>query len=243
MLPASGSPERREASGSVPPWTATITAAVRRGRPVRRRRPRGGGGAHGGPRAHSTGRGGAARRAHTPATGPGPRPAGCAPVAVPGAVPGASKPIPHAWRPLDLAVVTAAVLGGVRLAIRRPARPGRLRRVRRRRWWPSAPSTSSTCASPTGSSTRRCSPPPTARGGVGRRRPLGDRWRRAAIAGAAGFAAFYLVHIVVPKGMGFGDVRLAGRDRLRHRVARPRARVLRLRHRLPPRRVSSASAS
>ncbi|HUC36012.1 MAG TPA: A24 family peptidase [Acidimicrobiales bacterium] len=39
------------------------------------------------------------------------------------------------------------------------------------------------------------------------------RWgslARAAIAGAAAFAAFLAVHLAVPKGMGFGDVRLAG---------------------------------
>jgi leader peptidase (prepilin peptidase)/N-methyltransferase len=33
---------------------------------------------------------------------------------------------------------------------------------------------------------------------------------RAAIAGAAAFLGFYILHIAVPKGMGFGDVRLAG---------------------------------
>lgn len=40
-----------------------------------------------------------------------------------------------------------------------------------------------------------------------------DRWgslARAAIAGAVGFAAMFAVHVVYPKGMGFGDVRLAG---------------------------------
>jgi len=40
-----------------------------------------------------------------------------------------------------------------------------------------------------------------------------DRWGslgRAAIAGAAAFVGFFLVHVVVPRGMGFGDVRLAG---------------------------------
>lgn len=39
------------------------------------------------------------------------------------------------------------------------------------------------------------------------------RWgslARAAIAGAVGFSGFFVVHVVVPKGMGFGDVRLAG---------------------------------
>ncbi|MHB8329681.1 MAG: prepilin peptidase [Acidimicrobiales bacterium] len=39
------------------------------------------------------------------------------------------------------------------------------------------------------------------------------RWgslARAAIAGAVAFAAFFAVHLAVPKGMGFGDVRLAG---------------------------------
>ncbi len=39
------------------------------------------------------------------------------------------------------------------------------------------------------------------------------RWgslARAAIAGAAGFVGFLLVHLAVPRGMGFGDVRLAG---------------------------------
>ncbi|MHB8440042.1 MAG: prepilin peptidase [Acidimicrobiales bacterium] len=40
-----------------------------------------------------------------------------------------------------------------------------------------------------------------------------DRWgsmARAAIAGVAAFVAFFAVHLAVPKGMGFGDVRLAG---------------------------------
>ena len=40
-----------------------------------------------------------------------------------------------------------------------------------------------------------------------------DRWgslARAAIGGAAAFAAFLAVHLAVPHGMGFGDVRLSG---------------------------------
>jgi leader peptidase (prepilin peptidase) / N-methyltransferase len=40
-----------------------------------------------------------------------------------------------------------------------------------------------------------------------------DRWgslARAAIAGAAAFVGFLVVHLAVPHGMGFGDVRLAG---------------------------------
>ena len=40
-----------------------------------------------------------------------------------------------------------------------------------------------------------------------------DRWGalgRAAASGAAAFAGFYLLHVAVPKGMGFGDVRLSG---------------------------------
>ncbi|HLX89155.1 MAG TPA: A24 family peptidase [Acidimicrobiales bacterium] len=40
-----------------------------------------------------------------------------------------------------------------------------------------------------------------------------DRWgslARAAIAGAAAFVGFFAVHLAVPRGMGFGDVRLAG---------------------------------
>jgi leader peptidase (prepilin peptidase)/N-methyltransferase len=40
-----------------------------------------------------------------------------------------------------------------------------------------------------------------------------DRWGslgRAAIAGAAAFVAFLAVHLAVPRGMGFGDVRLSG---------------------------------
>ena len=39
------------------------------------------------------------------------------------------------------------------------------------------------------------------------------RWRAlewAAVAGAVAFAAFLAVHLAVPRGMGFGDVRLAG---------------------------------
>jgi leader peptidase (prepilin peptidase)/N-methyltransferase len=40
-----------------------------------------------------------------------------------------------------------------------------------------------------------------------------DRWgsfARGAIAGSIAFAGFLAIHIAVPKGMGFGDVRLAG---------------------------------
>jgi len=40
-----------------------------------------------------------------------------------------------------------------------------------------------------------------------------DRWgslARAAIAGVAAFVGFLVVHLAVPRGMGFGDVRLAG---------------------------------
>jgi leader peptidase (prepilin peptidase) / N-methyltransferase len=40
-----------------------------------------------------------------------------------------------------------------------------------------------------------------------------DRWGsswRAAVAGVVSFAAFFVVHIAVPRGMGYGDVRLAG---------------------------------
>jgi leader peptidase (prepilin peptidase) / N-methyltransferase len=40
-----------------------------------------------------------------------------------------------------------------------------------------------------------------------------DRWgslARAAIAGALAFVAFLAVHLAVPRGMGFGDVRLSG---------------------------------
>ncbi len=40
-----------------------------------------------------------------------------------------------------------------------------------------------------------------------------DRWgslARAAIGGAVAFLAFLAVHLAVPRGMGFGDVRLAG---------------------------------
>ena len=40
-----------------------------------------------------------------------------------------------------------------------------------------------------------------------------DRWHAlatAAISGAVAFAAFFAIHLIVPRGMGFGDVRLAG---------------------------------
>jgi leader peptidase (prepilin peptidase)/N-methyltransferase len=39
--------------------------------------------------------------------------------------------------------------------------------------------------------------------------PLGSL-ERAAIAGAVAFAGFFVLHVAVPRGMGFGDVRLAG---------------------------------
>ena len=52
---------------------------------------------------------------------------------------------------------------------------------------------------------------------------------RAAIAGAVAFTAFLAVHLAVPHGMGFGDVRPAGRPggRLRHRMAGARPRLRR----------------
>jgi len=34
--------------------------------------------------------------------------------------------------------------------------------------------------------------------------------RNAAIGGVAGFAALFVIHFISPRGMGFGDVRLAG---------------------------------
>ena len=42
---------------------------------------------------------------------------------------------------------------------------------------------------------------------------LGGDWRdaeHAVIGGAAGFGALFVVHVISPRGMGFGDVRLAG---------------------------------
>jgi len=36
-----------------------------------------------------------------------------------------------------------------------------------------------------------------------------DAFGRAALAGIAAFAVFYLIHVVSPRGMGFGDVRLS----------------------------------
>ncbi|HXP33630.1 MAG TPA: prepilin peptidase [Acidimicrobiales bacterium] len=42
---------------------------------------------------------------------------------------------------------------------------------------------------------------------------LDSRWRAladAGIGGAAAFAALFVVHVISPRGMGFGDVRLAG---------------------------------
>ena len=41
---------------------------------------------------------------------------------------------------------------------------------------------------------------------------LDDQWsslERAALAGAASFAVFFVIHLVSPRGMGFGDVRLS----------------------------------
>ncbi|HXX91690.1 MAG TPA: A24 family peptidase [Acidimicrobiales bacterium] len=119
------------------------------------------------------------------------------------------KPIAHAWRPLDLAIVTAVVFGA--LAWRFGAQPALAAyvvfaagliaisavdlehmRIPNRILYPTLLSTAVllTVAS-----------------------AVDDRWgslARGAIAGAAGFGAFFVVHLVVPKGMGFGDVRLAG---------------------------------
>jgi len=125
------------------------------------------------------------------------------------ACPGCHKPVPHAWRPLDLAVVTAAVFGA--FAWRFGAQPAlaayvvfgaglvaisavdlELMRIPNRIVYPTLFATAALLVVASA---------------------VDDRWgslARAAIAGAAGFAAFYVVHLVVPKGMGFGDVRLAG---------------------------------
>jgi leader peptidase (prepilin peptidase)/N-methyltransferase len=42
---------------------------------------------------------------------------------------------------------------------------------------------------------------------------LGNRWdwlAEAAVGGVAGFLGLFIIHVVQPRGMGFGDVRLAG---------------------------------
>jgi leader peptidase (prepilin peptidase)/N-methyltransferase len=125
------------------------------------------------------------------------------------ACPGCHKPVPHAWRPLDLALVTAVVFGA--FAWRFGAQPALAAyavfgaglvaisavdlehmRIPNRIVYPTLFATAALLLVASA---------------------VDDRWGslwRAAAAGAAGFGAFYLVHIVVPKGMGFGDVRLAG---------------------------------
>ena len=37
----------------------------------------------------------------------------------------------------------------------------------------------------------------------------GDDYLRAVLGGAAAFAVFFVIHVISPRGMGFGDVRLS----------------------------------
>jgi len=115
----------------------------------------------------------------------------------------------HAWRPLALAAATAAVLGG--FAWRLGAQPALAAfavfgvglvalsavdlehyRIPNRILYPTLFATSALLVVAAA---------------------VDDLWgclARAAIAGAAAFAIFYVIHLVAPHGMGFGDVRLAG---------------------------------
>ena len=56
------------------------------------------------------------------------------------------------------------------------------------------------------------------RGGLGRRRPVGVAGARRHRRGGR-LRGFFAVHLAVPRGMGFGDVRLAGVVGLRHGLA------------------------
>jgi len=123
--------------------------------------------------------------------------------------PACGQPVAQAWRPLALAVVTAAVLGG--FGWRLGAQPvlaafavfgtGLVAvsavdlehyRIPNRILYPTLFSTAALLVVASA---------------------VDDRWgslARAAIAGAIAFAGFFVVHLIVPHGMGFGDVRLAG---------------------------------
>ncbi len=123
--------------------------------------------------------------------------------------PSCAAPIPHPWRPLVLAVVTAAVLGG--FGWRFGAQPvlaayavlgaGLVAisavdlehmRIPNRILYPTLFSTAALLVMASA---------------------VDDLWgslARGAITGAAAFVAFFLLHLAVPRGMGFGDVRLSG---------------------------------
>jgi leader peptidase (prepilin peptidase) / N-methyltransferase len=119
------------------------------------------------------------------------------------------KPIPHARRPFDLAIVTAAVLGGF--------------------GWRFGAQAALAAYAVFGAALVAVSAVDLEHMRIPNRivyptlfvmTPLlvvasavDHRWgslARAAIGGAVAFTAFFLLHLAVPKGMGFGDVRLAG---------------------------------
>lgn len=123
--------------------------------------------------------------------------------------PACHKPIAHPWRPAVLALVTAAVLGafGWRLGPQ-PALAAfavfgtglvavsavdlEHYRIPNRILYPTLFATAALLVVASA---------------------VDDLWgslARAAIAGTAAFAAFFVIHLIVPHGMGFGDVRLAG---------------------------------
>jgi leader peptidase (prepilin peptidase)/N-methyltransferase len=123
--------------------------------------------------------------------------------------PGCGRRAPHAWRPLVLGVVSAAVLGGFAWRLGADAALAAfavfglglvamsavdLERflIPNRILYPTAALSGPLLVVASA---------------------VDDRWGslgRAAIGAAAAYVAFLLVHLAVPHGMGFGDVRLAG---------------------------------
>jgi leader peptidase (prepilin peptidase)/N-methyltransferase len=150
---------------------------------------------------------------HCPTCGVAPAPAGRVPlvrvVARRRGCPSCGAATPYPWRPLVLAVVTAAVLGAFAATFGADVALA-----------PYAVLGISLVAVSAVDLERSIIPNRIVYPTLAAMVPLllvasavDDRWGsmgRSLVSGAVAFAFFLLVHLLVPRGMGFGDVRLAG---------------------------------